>query len=192
MQLGEFEKLTGFYPSISLYDEIEGRYNSLAVDKYVFCQMYKENADGLATAIQKAATAKEVAREQELRKEIEELRKKVETLQEKLDEAECWQWTEVSKMPQCSYEELAESDATRHLSLAEARTWIEEEFGFGAGRIHVFTEIPRYQKNQRYLRKNGSVARPPLYNATDWNYIRFDVNGWQYEVVNGHLRQYAD
>jgi len=32
--------------------------------------------------------------------------------------------------------------------------------------------------------------REPLYCASDWNYARFDVNGWQYEMINGGLHQY--
>ena len=29
-----------------------------------------------------------------------------------------------------------------------------------------------------------------LYNATDWNYIRFNVCGWSYEMQDGNLRLY--
>ena len=37
-----------------------------------------------------------------------------------------------------------------------------------------------------------SFTREPLYNATDWNYIRFNVGNLQYEMINGELEQYCD
>lgn len=62
MQQTEFETLTGIYPDTTLYSAIEleytrqtddGRY--VWHDKHVFCEAYKDNTDGLAEKIQKAA-----------------------------------------------------------------------------------------------------------------------------------------
>lgn len=33
--------------------------------------------------------------------------------------------------------------------------------------------------------------REPLYESTDWNYVRFDVCGMTYEYVNGQLVMYC-
>lgn len=32
--------------------------------------------------------------------------------------------------------------------------------------------------------------REPCYGSTDWNYVRFDVNGIEYEYINGQLVMY--
>lgn len=200
MLLEEFEKRTGFYPTAEHYKIIEGRYSSMDIEKDEFCKMYKKNQDGIAESIQREAVKEAVRKERELAaeisgkdKEIERLKKQIEELQKKLDKAEGWEWKEVSEMSQQRYEELAAAGGTEEFSQEKARFWIEEEFGFSSGRIRVLMEIPKYQVSREgYLRKNGTVSRKPVYNATDWNYIRFDVGGWQYEVVNGQLYQYAD
>ena len=44
--------------------------------------------------------------------------------------------------------------------------------------------------NSRRLRLVGETERKPLYNATDFNYVRFDCAGWFYEMYNGELRKY--
>ena len=66
-----------------------------------------------------------------------------------------------------------------------------------AARDVVKREIPLYEVSAtRRIRRCGTVSRPPVYDATDYNYIRFDVQAgggtWQYEVVNGQLYEYAD
>lgn len=40
---------------------------------------------------------------------------------------------------------------------------------------------------QRYENASEDAAR---YNATDWNYIRFDCGSMEYELDNGNLRFY--
>lgn len=53
------------------------------------------------------------------------------------------------------------------------------------------TRIPQYEVNRhRQLRKVGEIDRAPLYNATDWNYIRFDCGCMSYELHNDNLRPY--
>lgn len=62
MLQAEFETLTGIYPDATLYSAIEREYtrqtedgHDVWPDKYVFCESYKDNTDGLAEKIQKAA-----------------------------------------------------------------------------------------------------------------------------------------
>ena len=59
--------------------------------------------------------------------------------------------------------------------------------------IQIITELKTYEVNKyNQLRQTETVIRKPVYNATDWNYIRFNVQSWQYEVINGQLEQYCD
>ncbi|MEA5142401.1 MAG: hypothetical protein VB023_02335 [Oscillibacter sp.] len=53
MMIEEFEKRTGFYPSANLYESIEKAYMDSKVDKDAFCEVYKQNADGLAEKIRR-------------------------------------------------------------------------------------------------------------------------------------------
>lgn len=41
------------------------------------------------------------------------------------------------------------------------------------------------------IRQASVFTRPPVYESTDWNYIRFDSGNWMYELVNGELRFYC-
>lgn len=197
----EFEQRTGFYPTSALYREIEKRYNAdESIDKDEFCKRYKENADGLAESIQIAAerdawNKEKKHREAVAEKEVEiiNLKKQIEKMEERIEELEGWKPYEVSKIRQDEYEQLRGDKATKEFSEETAREWLAEEFGFSKERIKVFQRIPLYQIEKRgIIRNNGSVERPPVYNATDWNYIRFDVAGWQYEVVNGQIYHYED
>ncbi|MBR1494273.1 MAG: hypothetical protein IJ601_04425 [Acidaminococcaceae bacterium] len=47
----EFERLTGIYPDMWLYDEINKIYNASELDKDVWCKKYKTNTDGMADGI---------------------------------------------------------------------------------------------------------------------------------------------
>ena len=40
------------------------------------------------------------------------------------------------------------------------------------------------------MRVAETYEREPLYESTDWNYVRFDVCGMAYEYVNGQLMMY--
>lgn len=198
MLMEEFEQRTGIYPTQDLYEEIERRYNATDMDKDEFCKMYKENADGLAEEIQRDATMRKLKEKGERAKEILQkekvistLKNEIEDLKKRLEWMQGWEQYEVSKMDRSRYE-LLRARGTE-MDKVKAVCWIEEEFGFSSDRIEIKTEIPRYEKSREgYIRKSGTAERPPVYEATDWNYIRFDVNNWQYEVVNGQLYQYAD
>lgn len=58
------------------------------------------------------------------------------------------------------------------------------------------TRFPAQKKDEKnrhgILRVKDTYEREPFYVSTDWNYVRFDVNDMQYEVVNGELYFYYD
>ena len=42
----------------------------------------------------------------------------------------------------------------------------------------------------KLVREKERMERDPVYSSTDWNYIRFDCAGLQYEMINGELVRY--
>ena len=61
------------------------------------------------------------------------------------------------------------------MSDEKAKDLLYEWYGFAKEKIKIHRTLPRYEVNRhRQLRKVGEIDRAPLYNATDWNYIRFD------------------
>lgn len=198
MMIKEFENLTGIFLTAEMYKVIEKRYMEFDGDKEAFCKAFKKNAGGLAESIQQEANRTNFYKEREHQGEItrrdieiERLKKELERAQQKIDREQEWQPHECSNMSQDRYEKLAKTG--KRMTETAAANYIEEEFGFRADRVKVFEEIPAYQINRhRQIRRNGTVKRSPVYDATDWNYIRFNCGAWQYEVVNGQLYQYYD
>ncbi len=70
----------------------------------------------------------------------------------------------------------------------EAKVILYNWYGFAKEKIIIHKTIPTYQINRhRQIRNTGMVDRRPAYNATDWNYIRFDCGGMSYELYNDIL-----
>ncbi len=127
MMLEEFEKRTGFYPTLAQYAAIERAYMEFDGDKDAFCKAYKKNADGMAERIQREVNLDTIKRDRE------------------------------------QADELTRRDA----------------------------EIERH----RQLRRTGKkIDRRPIYCATDYHYIRFNVGRgqWQWEAWNGQIRPFWD
>lgn len=196
----EFEKRTHIYPTAGLYSVIEETYMQFEGDKDSFCKAYVNNTDGIAEKIQRHAQNNEIQherewklREEDLQKKINALKAECESLRTRLDKELDWKAYQISRMNQLQYENLRKSSGTKVLEISDVAAWIAEEFGFSYSNILVLNSIPLYEINRhRQIRKNGEVQRGPVYNATDWNYVRFNVKEWQYEVVNGYLFQYCD
>ena len=97
-----------------------------------------------------------------------------------------------TNMTQEDYNRLAGCGET--MTDAEAVLYINKEFGFEAGRIEILheAEIDKTPEGARYITLE-KAPRPPMYSATDWNYIRFNVRTvpatWYYEMVNAQLYQ---
>jgi hypothetical protein len=98
-------------------------------------------------------------------------------------------YTELEKH---AVELVGHCDVSTVLTDAEAVLLINKEFGFEAGRIEILheAEIDVSEEGSRYV-KTAKVPRKPVYAATDWNYIRFNVRTapatWYYEMINADL-----
>ena len=203
MMREEFEKRTGIFVTSRLYEEIERRYMELDIDKDTFCKNYKANKDGLAESIQMYADMEEAKENSEREKELESLKKeladtkesckkRVDDLQKKLDKELEWKpCAGGTTYDQGRYEYLKSCPDTIELTENEAKKLVYDEFGFAPNKVKIITEVSTYEANKYHqMRIVERYKRKALYNATDWNYVRFDCAGWQYEMVNGSLRNY--
>ena len=73
---------------------------------------------------------------------------------------------------------------------------VAEEFGFNPERAEIIATVHTYEVNtHRLFRKAAAYTREPLYHATDWNCVRFNVWGTGctclYEMINGELETYS-
>lgn len=201
MNIKEFTERTGFYPTYEHYKFIEKSYMDFDGDKDAFCKAYKANENGLAEKI-----AREVERFIEEQTELgmhehdameERLnaqQKEIEKLKAQLD-AEL-EWTPCksagTQMAQRDYVKLREDSFTKTMTDEEAANFIAEELGFNAERVRIIRKAETYEVNKhRRMRVAETYEREPLYESTDWNYVRFDVYGMAYEYVNGQLVMYC-
>lgn len=84
MLIDEFSKLTGFYPTVSMYETIEKAYMESKMDKKEFCEAYKNNLDGMAEAISYWALVAQIAKENELIREKKELTERIKQLEKEV------------------------------------------------------------------------------------------------------------
>lgn len=78
---------------------------------------------------------------------------------------------------------------TRFLTDKEAKNILYDWYGFAKEKLVIQKAVSVYQINRhRQLRKTGEAERCPAYNATDWNYIRFDCGAMSYELYNDTLK----
>ena len=95
-----------------------------------------------------------------------------------------------TNMEQKRYEELAKYG--KAMTDEEAKAFIADECGFDPEKIRILHEVNTYEVNKHSrLRKSGTFDRAPVYESTDWNYVRFDCACFMYELVNGELRFYC-
>lgn len=134
----------------------------------------------------------EKAKAKELTIEIEGLRKQNELLTEKLEREEEWKpYNDTLNVSEADYQKLATKPYTKILSDEEAAELIHREFGFDIDKIEIVRTVDVYEINRHNaLRKVGELKREALYDATDWNYVRFNVCGWAYEMQDGNLRKF--
>lgn len=118
--------------------------------------------------------------------ENQSLKQKIAQLERELE----WQpYEEKGNVTQFAYENLAGQSDTHQLDFHKAKKMISDLFGFATEKIEIITSVPVYEINRHnQLRVLGSAERKPLYNATDWNYIRFNCCGTEYEMFNDSLR----
>ena len=127
----------------------------------------------LETARESADRSDETAKK--LYEENQSLKQKIAKLETQLEREQEWEaYEEKENVSRTGYENLAMQDDTRQLSEEEAKQMIHRLFGFETGKIEIVTSVPVYEINRhRQLRVAGHEERRPLYNATDWNYIRY-------------------
>ena len=208
MMLSEFVERTGFEPLPFEYAKIEEAYYNFDGDKDAFCRAFVK-ADGEKKVYQ--ARAAEIDRlngkilemDRASKRDSEVYEKRIADLQAQLDKELEWKPSEGTgtNMTQADYESLLACCTGDHgdphvMSEGEARMLVAEEFGFNPERVEIITTVHTYEVNKyRRLRKAGIYTRRPLYDATDWNYVRFNVRGagctWMYEMINGELETYS-
>ena len=143
-------------------------------------------ADELASAREETEAAKKEA------EKAADLKAKIKQLEADLEREQEWKPHESDfNVKQADYDSLANAGSSRKLTDEEAKQLVVDEFGFDPAKVTILHSVDKEEVNRhRRCRKVGEIARPPLYNATDWNYIRFDCANWYYEMHNGSLRPY--
>lgn len=201
MTIKEFTERTGFYPTYEHYKFIEKSYMDFDGDKDAFCKAFRENTDGIAEKI-----TREVERFVEEQTELgmhehdameERIARQagiINDLQAQLD-AEL-EWTPCkdagTRMTQRDYVKLREDRFTKTMTDEEAADFIAEELGFNAARVKIIRKAETYEVNKHHrMRVAETYDREPLYESTDWNYVRFDVYSMAYEYINGQLTLYS-
>ena len=196
MMISEFIERTGFEPTASEYAKIEEAYYDFNGNKDEFCKAFVKN--GGEKKIYKAR-AEEIAQlksrlvemEKQHKTETEAREKQIADLRVELDRELEWKPCDGSgtNMTQERYEHLAKCGKT--MTDEEAAAFIADECGFALEKIHILHEVNTYEVNKHHrMRVAETYEREPLYESTDWNYVRFDVCGMTYEYVNGQLELY--
>ena len=95
---------------------------------------------------------------------------------------------------------MSQADYERLCGRVDIKTWkmtdeaakilVNDEFGFEVSRIKIISEVETYIKEGNTAKVYQKFTRPPQYCATDYNYVRFNVGIWQYEMINGSLHFY--
>ena len=197
MMISEFIERTGFEPTVKEYAKIEEAYYNFDGDKDAFCKAFVK--DGGARKLCKARAA-EIDRlnsllmesERQYKKDVADREKRIDELTAELDRELEWKPCDGSgtNMTQERYEHLA--NCGQVMSDGEAKEFIADKCGFDPEKIHILHEVNTYEVNKhRRLRVAGTFDRAPVYESSDWNYVRFDCACFMYELVNGELRFYC-
>ena len=186
MMIQEFEKLTGLEVNAAEYKLIEEMYYEFDGDKQAFCKKFmKDNA--IVEVVRMIATGLEAEKHEAL-SELKLAREKAAKLEDQLEREQEWKpYIDTDNYPQERYDELRK--AGRVMTDDEAKEILYDWYGFAKEKITILHSVPKFEVNRhRQLRKVGEIERLPLYEATDWNYIRFDCGCMRYELVNDQLR----
>lgn len=126
---------------------------------------------------------------EELKDKLKKAQAENERLTAQLDQEMDWQDYEMKEnVKQSDYDNLTQAGGTHYLTDDEAKDLLYVWYGFAKEKITIHKEVPTYQINRHgQLRRIGAVDRRPAYNATDWNYVRFDCGLMTYELYNDNL-----
>lgn len=193
MMMNEFTERTGIEPTAEEYGMIEEMYYEFDGDKNAFCKTFVEK--NLMLEVQREIV-------KAVREKVEDLNKDIIFVNKALHDAKCriakleadlereqewkpYEYRENAK--QADYEKLANAGA-RELTDAEAIELLADWWGFQPDKIKIIRTVNKIEINRHNrCRKCGEYDRDPLYEATDWNYIRFDCGMMTYEMINGDL-----
>lgn len=182
MMMQEFTERTGVTPTFQEYRDIEADYYAFDGDKDAFCKAWVAAGGPVKLYADRAHRIEQ----------LKQLKARISALELDLEKELDWQDTDGAgtTMEQGRYEHLERCG--RKLTEEEAKQLVHEEFGFDPELVEIIAEVSTYQVNKYHqLRKKETFERVPCYEATDWNYVRFNCRGWQYEMVNGQLRNYC-
>lgn len=192
MMINEFEQRTGYFPTMKEYEAIERAYMAYDGDKDAFCKAYKKNEGGLAEKIQHEVNTEQINAQAEADKAAKKYEARIKELEAQLERELEWKpYEDKDNLQQADYIKLQSDSSTRILTDEEAKNLLYDWYGFAKEKITILHTVPVYEVNRhRLLRKVGELDRQPLYNATDWNYIRFDCGCMSYELCDDNLRPY--
>ena len=196
MLMQEFTDMTGFEPTPEEFQEIESKYYRFNGDKQAFCKDFVERGGEKQVYARRAEYIKELEsqlmdQEKEHEERMAKLLSENARLQEALDRELDWQMTNSAgtQMYQEEYDDLLRHGEV--LNCVQAVNIVCKEYGFAWDRVEIKKEVSTYQENKRgELREKERMERDPVYSSADWNYIRFDCAGLQYEMINGELMKY--
>lgn len=182
-------------------NKISGIIESLGQDSYVGTafdgcleiaelNIRDDALDSLKHRLEKAEKDLENMRDQDAknREKMEALQRKIQYLEMRLEREEEWEDYNPEDVSEEEYLTLFNEPGVEVLDDEKAKKLINGWLGFATERVEIIWEASIYQKNRHgRLREIGKVPRPPLYYATDMNYIRFACSGIKYEMFNGEL-----
>ena len=198
----EFIARTGYTPTDAEYAAIEADYYEFDGGKDAYCKAF--DVDKFHTV----QVENELA---QLREENEKMKAQIATMREAevrmltenlelriaLDKEQEWELSDSSgtHMEQRAYECLDRGGY--EMTDDAAKMWIHDNFGFDAKMVVIRHEASTMKVNRHgQLRVAETFHRHPIYEATDSNYVRFDmqVRGAMYswEIVNGELKEYIE
>lgn len=182
MQREEFEKLTGFYPTLNMYKVIEQEYMDSELDKAEFCRRYSLNVDGIAQKIQRITDDHEIRQQDEM-----------DRIQIQLDAELEWKpCSDVgTSLSQDDYQKMTNFKKFEFIDDEFAVKLISTVFGFMIEKIKIRKEMHEYEINKyKQTRVTRTFHRFPFWNNIESNYIRFDCAGKPWEIINSKLIPY--
>ena len=119
-------------------------------------------------------------------------------LETELEREKEWKpYEDEHNVKQADYEKLVHEigHGAHYMTDEEAIDWVVQETGFARERIRIVHELPLEEINRhgRVRRTGKMIDRRPIYDATDYHYIVFNVianvaHGW--ELHNDNLTPY--
>jgi len=205
MMLQEFIDRTGFEPTDEEYSQIEQEYYRFDGNKDAYCKQFVENGGAARYAKARAERIRQLdgrilEMEHDARLYQKQLQNRIAELEAELEREQEWKpYDYKGNVSQADYTKLADGAeggrCSHYMTDDEAKEWVCDEFGFNPAKVTILHEVYAYEINRHgQLRRTGKMLdRRPVYCATDYQYIRFDVNGcWMYECWNDELLKFSE